>query len=224
MTLTRQQLARYIDHTLLKPDAPDSAIEQLCAEAREWGFAAVCVQPFWVSRAAERLAETEVRVATVVGFPHGATSSAAKYFEAGQAIDAGATELDMVLNLGALKSGHWRTVETDISTVVWTGHEKNVIVKVILECCYLTDEEKRRAAQIVAEAGADFVKTSTGFGPGGATVGDVRLLAETVAGRCGVKAAGGIRTLESALVMIDAGATRIGTSAGVEIVKSMRGE
>ncbi len=220
--MTKQELARRIDHTQLKPDAPEAAIRQCCAEAREHGFGAVCIQPCWVSLAEADLEDSGVRVGTVIGFPLGANAPAAKAFEAEEALRHGADELDMVLNISALKSGAWQAVEADIAGVVAVARVGGAEVKVILECAFLTEEEKRRAAGIVAASGADFVKTSTGFGPHGATIEDVRLLRAVVGDRCGVKAAGGIRDLPTALAMLEAGATRLGTSAGVAILAALQ--
>lgn len=221
MTRTRQELARVIDHTLLKPDAPEQAIRQLCAEAREHGFVSVCVLPCWASLAAADLEDSGVLVGTVIGFPLGANTPATKAFEAEEAIRQGAAELDMVLALSALKSGAWNAVEVDITGVVEVARAGGAEVKVIIECAYLNEAEKRQAAEIVAASGAAFVKTSTGFGPHGATVEDVRLLRSVVGERCGVKAAGGIRDLEAALAMLAAGADRLGTSAGLALLAAL---
>lgn len=210
------QLAPYIDHTLLKPDAVIEDIISLCREAAEYQFAAVCVNPVYVGLAAHLLAGTGVKVATVVGFPLGATPSAVKAFETKTAIEDKADEIDMVMNIGAAKSGQWQAVTEDIRQVV-AAAEGNP-VKVILETGLLTEEEKRLACQAVMEAGAHYVKTSTGFGPGGATVADIELFRAVVGDKAGIKASGGIRTREQALAMIAAGATRLGTSAGVKLV------
>lgn len=218
---TALELAQCIDHTLLKPDAPESALVRLCAEAQEFGFISVCVQPCWARLATRQMEGSPVLVGTVVGFPHGANTISARTFEAKQALRDGAHELDMVVNIGAIKSGAWQTVTWDIEAVVREAQAAGAEVKVILECAYLTDEEKRAAAEIVADSGAGFVKTSTGFGPHGATIEDVRLLRETVGDRCGVKAAGGIRDLTSALAMLEAGANRLGTSAGIAILQAL---
>lgn len=212
-----RDLARYIDHTLLKPTATEADILKLCDEARAYGFYAVCVNPYWVRTAARRLADTPVRVCTVIGFPLGATPTAVKVYETTQALSDGASEVDMVLNVGALKSGHESAVRDDIAAVVEAAQGK-ALVKVILETALLTDEEKVRACQLAKEAGAHYVKTSTGFGPGGATVADVRLMRETVGPEMDVKASGGVRDAQTARAMIEAGATRIGTSSGVAIV------
>ena len=214
-----QEIARFIDHTLLRPEATPAEICNLCDEAREHHFAAVCVNPTFVEQCAEALRGTGVRVCTVVGFPLGAHTTATKVFETRVAIADGATEIDMVVNIGALKGGQDDLVRRDIRGVVETAHCEEAIVKVIIEAALLTDDEKVRACQLSKEAGADFVKTSTGFGPGGATVHDVALMRHTVGAEMGVKAAGGIRNYEQALAMIQAGATRIGASAGVKIVQ-----
>ena len=217
-------LARYIDHTLLKPDATASDIDVLCEEAREYGFAAVCVNPFWVKRAASNLRGTDVRVASVVGFPFGATTAEIKALEARRAIRDGAREIDMVMNVGALKSGFHDVVRDDVAKVADACHEAGAALKVIIEAALLSDEEKIVAAHLAKEARADFVKTSTGFGPGGATIEDVLLIRETVGPTLGVKAAGGVRTAEDVRDMIAAGATRIGASAGVAIVSGGSGD
>lgn len=211
-------LARMIDHTLLAPDAAREDVERLCDEAARNCFASVCVNPWWVRTAAEKLAETPVRVSTVVGFPLGANRTETKVYEAVRAVEDGAVELDMVLNIGALRSGEYRDVERDIAGVVEaaTGHG---IVKVILETAKLADEEKVKACVLAQSAGARFVKTSTGFGGGGATEEDVRLMRRVVGGKMGVKASGGVSDQPTALAMIEAGATRIGASAGVRIVR-----
>ncbi len=212
-------IATMIDHTLLKPDATEAEIAQLCYEARKYGFAAVCVNPSYVRLAAQLLKDSPVKVCTVVGFPLGATLTEVKAYEAQRAIDDGAREIDMVINIGALKSKDYDTVFRDIATVVRTCHAGGAIVKVIIEAALLTDEEKVVACQLAKEAGADYVKTSTGFGPGGATVADVALIRRVVGPTMGVKAAGGIRSYEDAQKMVAAGATRIGASAGVKIVQ-----
>lgn len=213
-----RDLARYIDHTLLKPDATADDIDRLCAEAVEYGFAAVCVNPYWVSRCRTNLRGTPVRIASVVGFPLGATPAQIKAFEARRVIRDGAREIDMVINIGALKSGDYETVRTDIEQVSDACHESGALNKVIIEAALLTDEQKVIASSLAKEAKADYVKTSTGFGPGGATVHDVLLMRETVGPTMGVKAAGGIHTAEEVREMVAAGATRIGASAGVHIV------
>ena len=207
-----------IDHTLLKPDATRFEIEQLCAEALRYGFAAVCVNPSYVQTAARLLSGSPVKVCTVIGFPLGATSTAAKVHEAIQAFNDGAQEADMVMNIGMLKSGEHNFVRNDIAAVVEAGRTRNAAIKVILETCLLTDEEKISACSLAREAGADFVKTSTGFSKGGAAVQDIALMRKTVGAAMGVKASGGIRTQEQALAMIAAGATRIGATASILIV------
>lgn len=209
-------LASYIDHTLLKPIATVDDIIRLCEEAAQHKFAAVCVNPVYVDLAAHHLAGTGVKTATVIGFPLGATFTAAKVAEAKEAVLRKADELDMVLHIGAAKAGMWEVVTEDIRQVVAAADD--AIVKVIVETGLLTDEEKRRACQAVIDGGAHFVKTSTGFGPGGATEEDIRLFKQVVGDKIGIKASGGIRTREQALVMIAAGATRLGTSAGITIV------
>ena len=218
------EVAGYIDHTLLKPEARRAEIEQLCREARNYGFASVCVNPGWVKECAFALAGSPVKVCTVVGFPLGATVADVKAYETRRTIFDGATEIDMVINLGALKSGDHETVERDIRAVVEAAHDACAIVKVIIETALLTDEEKVRACLLAKSAGADFVKTSTGFSKGGATVADIELMRQTVGSTLGVKAAGGVRDLASAREMIAAGATRIGASAGVQIVQESKGQ
>jgi deoxyribose-phosphate aldolase len=208
-----------IDHTLLKPEATHDQITQLCEEAREYGFAAVCVNPTNVKLAAELLKGSPVAVCTVIGFPLGATLPEVKAYEAQQTIHYGATEIDMVINIGALKSEDYELVEQDIAAVARTCHDNGAICKVIIEAALLTEEEKITACQLAKKAGSDYVKTSTGFGPGGATVEDVTLMRRVIGPSMGIKAAGGIRTLETAKKMIEAGATRIGTSSSVKIVQ-----
>ena len=217
-------LARYIDHTLLRPDATAEEIDRLCAEAREHSFAAVCINPTWVHRAAVALRGTPVVVASVIGFPFGATTSDVKAAEARRAIRDGASEIDMVINIGALRSGMRDLVREDIARVSDACHEAGARNKVIIETALLTDEEKVVACRLARQARADYVKTSTGYASGGATVYDVALMREAVGPRMGVKAAGGIRTAEDVREMIAAGATRIGASAGVKIVTGGSGE
>jgi deoxyribose-phosphate aldolase len=212
-------IAKMIDHTLLKPEATQQEIAQLCFEARKYGFASVCVNPTWVSLCAELLKGSSVKVCTVIGFPLGATSSETKAFETETAIRQGATEIDMVINIGALKARDLETVARDIRGVVNAAHSHGIIVKVIIETVLLDDEEKTIACLVSKEAGADYVKTSTGFAGGGATVHDVELMRKTVGPQMGVKASGGVRTYEDAASMIKAGATRIGASAGVKIIQ-----
>jgi deoxyribose-phosphate aldolase len=217
-------LAKLIDHTLLKPDATQDQIAQLCYEARKYGFAAVCVNPSNVKLCSQLLKGSTVHVCTVVGFPLGATPPEVKAYEAQQAIDDGATEVDMVINIGALKSKDNALVERDIASVARTSHAAGAMLKVIIEAALLTDEEKVKACQLAQAAGADYVKTSTGFGPGGATVHDVELMRSAVGPEMGIKAAGGIRSLEDARAMVAAGATRIGASASVKIVQEASGK
>ncbi|MFH1419861.1 MAG: deoxyribose-phosphate aldolase [Planctomycetota bacterium] len=217
-------LAAYIDHTLLRPDATWQEILDLAAEAEQYGFASVCVQPTNVRRAADRLKGSRVRVCSVVGFPQGANVPETKALEARRAIRDGAREIDMVINIGALKSGDDDLVFRDIRGVAEACMEGRAISKVIIETAMLTDDEKVRACQLAKRARADFVKTSTGYGGGGATAHDVALMAEAVHGtKMGVKASGGIRNYEDAHKMIQAGATRLGASAGVKIVKEAKG-
>ena len=213
-------LAKTIDHTLLKPDATPDQIAQLCFEARKHGFASVCVNPTWVKLCAQLLHGSPVKVCTVIGFPLGATAPEVKAFETENAIENGATEIDMVINIGALKARDLELVARDIRGVVTGAHGRGAIVKVIIEAVLLTDEEKTVACLLSKEAGADFVKTSTGFAAGGATVHDVSLMRRAVGPGMGVKAAGGVRTYEDAESMIKAGATRIGASAGVKIIQA----
>ena len=212
-------VASLIDHTLLRPEATRAEIEQLCAEAAEHGFATVCINPTWVALASRRLRGSQVGVCSVVGFPLGATTADVKGYEAQRAIFDGATEVDMVLNVGALKSGDVDLVARDVAAVVETARRDGVVSKVIIEAALLERDEKITACQIARAAGASFVKTSTGFGPGGATVEDVALMRGVVGAGMGIKAAGGVRTLEGTQAMVAAGATRIGASAGVRIVK-----
>ncbi|TWI56398.1 deoxyribose-phosphate aldolase [Halalkalibacter nanhaiisediminis] len=213
-----QSIANLIDHTALKPETTKEQILKLCAEAKEYKFASVCVNPTWVKLAAEQLKDAEgVKVCTVIGFPLGANTPEVKRFEATNAIENGATEVDMVLNIAALKDKDDELVERDIRAVVEAAKGK-ALTKVIIEACLLTEEEKVRACELAVKAGADYVKTSTGFSTGGATVEDIRLMRKTVGPDIGVKASGGVRDLEGARAMVEAGATRIGASAGVSIV------
>ncbi|SES25862.1 deoxyribose-phosphate aldolase [Salisediminibacterium halotolerans] len=211
-------LATMIDHTQLKPETREEKIREICTEAKDYQFASVCVNPTWVKLSSELLTGTGVDVCTVIGFPLGANTPEVKAFETTDAIANGATEVDMVLNIGALKDGNDELVEKDMKAVVEAAKGK-ALTKVILETCLLTDEEKVRACEIAKRAGLDFVKTSTGFSTGNATVEDVALMRKTVGSDLGVKASGGIRSLEDAEAMKNAGATRIGASAGVKIVK-----
>ena len=211
-------IASYIDHTLLKQDATGQQIDQLCAEAAKYHFVSVCVNPYYVARCVKNLKGTDVKVCTVVGFPLGATTAESKAFEALQAIASGAKEIDMVMNVCAMKSGHTKAIEQEIQALA-AAVEGQAILKVIIETCLLTDEEKNQACRIARRSGADFVKTSTGFSTGGATVEDIALMRKAVGAKLGVKASGGIRDYATAKAMIEAGATRIGASAGVAIVK-----
>lgn len=224
--MTPEQLAKSIDYTLLKPNVVSEKIRKICSEAQKYNFATVVVQPCYVSLAAKLLEGTPIKVGTVVGFPFGAVTTAVKRFEATDAILRGARELDMVINIGALKLGEPQLVEQDIHGVVHAVRTEElregigaVIIKVIIETCYLEDDEKRMACHAAQNAGADFVKTSTGFGSHNATVDDVRLIREAVNPDVGVKASGGIKDFKTAIEMIDAGATRIGTSSGVKIMQ-----
>jgi deoxyribose-phosphate aldolase len=221
MSFSSAQLAGLIDHTLLKPDASPAQIQKLCAEARENKFYSVCVNGCWVSTAYQLLEDSDVKVVGVAGFPLGAMASDVKRFEAEAAIDDGAHEIDLVLNIARLKVGDDKYVLREIVDVVEAAEER--VVKVIMETCLLTDREKEHACQIIVESGAKFVKTSTGFNTGGATVADVKLLRATVGPAFGVKASGGIRDLPMALALIEAGATRLGTSSGMEILKGLSG-
>jgi deoxyribose-phosphate aldolase len=224
---TREQMAEriagMIDHTLLKPTATEEQIRTLCAEALEYRFASVCINPAWVPLCAQLLTGSPVKVCTVIGFPLGATLAAVKAYETQQTIAAGAQEVDMVINIGALKSGQDQVVQDDIAAVVNAARPAGALTKVIIETTYLTEDEKIRACRLARAVGAEFVKTSTGFGPGGATAEDVALMRRTVGPEMGIKAAGGIRTAADAQAMIAAGATRIGASAGVKIVAELKG-
>lgn len=220
MSIKKKQLAKMIDHTLLKPYAMQKDIVRLCDEAKRYGFAAVCVNPTYVPLASELLRGSGVKVDTVIGFPLGANTPKAKAYEAEVAIADGAEELDMVINIGALKSGDFHLVKKDIVAVVKAAQKGNATLKVIIEACYLTDEEKVKVCQIILDSGCDFVKTSTGFGDYGAKVEDVKLLRKIAGNQMGVKAAGGIRTYEDALKMVNAGASRLGASNGIRILKN----
>jgi deoxyribose-phosphate aldolase len=213
-------IASLIDHTLLRPEATRADIVKLCGEARQYGFATVCINPYWVPLAASELAGSAVKVCTVAGFPLGATSTEAKVAEAAAALRSGAREIDMVINVGALRSGDFDAVKLDIAAVARVCHDANAIVKVILETALLDDAQKTKACGLAQAAGADFVKTSTGFGPAGATVQDIVLMRHAVGPRMGVKAAGGIRTLDDFRAMVAAGANRVGASASVKIVEA----
>lgn len=216
-TLKSTDLARFIDHTLLKPEATEEQITALCREAVENNFCSVCINPYWVPTVSKLLQGSPVKVCTVIGFPLGATTTRTKAFEAEEAIDQGANEVDMVLNVGALKSGADDLVLNDIKAVVKSAQGK-AIVKVILETGLLNETEKIKACELSVAAGANFVKTSTGFGPGGATVEDIALMRRTVGPEIGVKASGGVRDYDTAVAMITAGASRIGTSSGIKII------
>lgn len=221
MDITRAELAKLMDHTLLKPEATASDIDRVVTEARAFGCASVCVNPCWVPRVAAGLAGSDITTCTVIGFPLGATTTATKVTEAREAVAAGAGEVDMVINVGALKGGDYNLVLADIAAVAQAAHEGGALLKVIIETCLLTDDEKRRACELSVQAGADFVKTSTGFSTGGATVADVELMRVAVGPNKGVKASGGIRTLADALAMIEAGANRLGVSAAVSILEEL---
>lgn len=216
---------KFIDHTLMRPDATRAQVERLCAEGAQYRFASVCVNPCWTKLAYELLQKTGVNVCVAVGYPLGATTTLVKVFEADQAIDAGAAEVDMVINIGALKSGLHDFVSDDIAGVVKACRrvkQAGALLKVIIETALLTEREKRLACEIARDAGADFVKTSTGFNGGGATIEDIRLMRAVVGPDMGVKASGGVRTYAQAMAMIEAGATRIGTSHGVAIMQGMK--
>jgi deoxyribose-phosphate aldolase len=217
------EIAAIIDHTLLKPEATRTQIEQLCREAVEFRFATVCVNPTWVALCAARLRPSPIAVCAVVGFPLGATTPDVKQYETRRALFDGAREIDMVMNIGALKSGDLRLVERDIDAVVSVCREAGALTKVILETALLTDEEKTTACVLAKAAGADYVKTSTGFGPGGATVADVALMRRVIGGDMGVKAAGGVRDRADVDALVAAGASRIGASASVRILKGAEG-
>lgn len=217
--ITKKTMASMIDHTILKASATEEIIEALCQEAIKYDFASVCINPVFVKLAAKKLSRSNVKVCTVIGFPLGANSPETKAFEAAKAVEDGAQEVDMVINVGILKSGNLKYVEDEISGVVKAS--KGALVKVIIETCFLTDEEKVTACKLAMNAGANFVKTSTGFGTGGATAADVALMRKTVGASMGVKASGGIRSLSEALAVIEAGANRIGTSSGVSIIDEM---
>ncbi len=218
-TASEPSIASYIDHTLLKADATKEQVLKLCQEAITYNFASVCVNTYWVPRCVIALHGSPVKVAVTVGFPLGAMSTKGKVAETKEAVKQGAGEVDMVLNIGALKSGDLKTVAEDIYQVVRVSHRYGAITKVIIETCLLTDDEKVTACLLAKDAGADFVKTSTGFSTGGATVEDIKLMREVVGPIMGVKASGGVRSYADALKMIEAGATRIGTSSGIKIVE-----
>jgi len=218
--LNRETIARSIDHTLLRSDATYGDIENLCREALDFGFHSVCINPSFVKNAKDFLKDSEVKVTTVIGFPLGATLTDVKVYEAMNAARLGADELDIVINISALKSGDWKTVRKDLADIIMaTG---GLIHKAIIETCYLDEDEKKKAAMSALDAGSEFIKTSTGFGPKGAEIEDVRLIKSLVGDRAGIKAAGGIRTLKQAIDFIEAGATRIGTSLGVGMMREMK--
>ena len=219
--MTKQELAKYIDHTVLKADATDAALKKLCAEAREYGFASVCVNPVRVREAKALLEGADVAVCTVVGFPLGQNTVKVKGFEALEAIENGASEVDYVLNVAKVKDGDWEYIRREMAALTAICHSYGAHIKVIFENCYLTKDEIVKCAEIAREVKPDFIKTSTGFGTGGATVEDVKLMKDTVGDEVKVKAAGGIRDLAAALAMIDAGAERLGCSAGVKLVSEV---
>lgn len=217
MTTDKFNLAKFIDHSLLRPDATETEIKRLCDEAREYGFFSVCIHPYFVGTAKKMLEGSDVKLTTVIGFPLGMTLTRMKIFEAMESVQEGAQELDTVLNLGEAKAGRWDLVKREISDLITATPE--AVHKIIIETFYLSDEEKIKASLIAMDAGAEFVKTSTGFAPTGAVLRDVLMIREATEGRIGIKAAGGIRTLKELMDFIEAGATRIGTSRGVEIMK-----
>ena len=219
--MNKKDLARMIDHTILKADATEMEVEKLCTEALEYNLASVCINPSMVEKAANMLKGSDVKVCTVIGFPLGATTTEVKAFETEDVIKKGATEVDMVINIGKLKEGNIEYVKKDIEAVVNAAKGK-ALTKVIIETCLLTDEEKVTACKLSKEAGADFVKTSTGFSTGGATASDIKLMRETVGPDLGVKASGGVRSLEDAMAMIENGATRIGASASIAICEGTK--
>lgn len=218
--MKKKDIAELIDHTLLKPDASYKDIQRLCKEALKFGFHSVCVHPYFIGLAKNLLRNSNVRVTTVIGFPFGMTMTDVKVYEAMNAFLAGADELDIVIDIGALKSGDWDFVRKDISDVI--ASTKGLVHKIIIETCYLNTAEKKKAVEIALEAGADFIKTSTGFGPKGAQIRDIKMIKTIVGDKAAIKAAGGIRTLKQVLSMLDAGASRIGTSASVQIIKKLR--
>ncbi|MYV04587.1 deoxyribose-phosphate aldolase [Furfurilactobacillus milii] len=224
MTLTVAQLAKYMDHTMLKPEATSAMIDKTVAEAREYNTAFVCINPYWVARVHKGLEGTDIATCTVIGFPLGASTTATKVFETNGAIDNGADEIDMVINIGELKSNHDEAVLADIKAVAEATHAKGKLLKVIIENALLTDEEKRRASELTVKGGADFVKTSTGFSTSGAKAEDVRLMREAVGPDFKIKAAGGMHSLKDALAMIDAGANRLGVSASVAILEEAKAQ
>jgi deoxyribose-phosphate aldolase len=220
--LTERQIAKTIDHSLLRPELDDAFVDAGCRLAAEYDVASVCVRPVDVRRAKAILAGTDVKVGTVIGFPHGSSTTATKAFEAERALDDGAVELDMVIDIGALKSGRDEDVHRDIAAIVDIAHARGAIVKVILENAYLTDDEKVRGSRATESAGADFVKTSTGFAPGGATHDDLALMRRTVSPRVQVKAAGGVRTLDALIEVMNLGVSRVGATATKAIIDDFR--
>lgn len=219
--MTRETMAKMIDHTLIKQNASEDQIKKLCAEAKEYGFWSVCINPCYVALCAEELKDSDVKVCTVVGFPLGASTTETTVFQSVEAIKNGASEIDMVINVGAIKSGNWDYVYNDIKAVADAVKANGGLLKVIIETCLLSDDEKIKACEISKKAGADFVKTSTGFSTGGATVDDIKLMRNTVGPDMGVKASGGIHNAKEALAMAEAGASRIGASAGIEILNGL---
>lgn len=213
-------IARLIDHTFLRPDATEEEIRKICDEAKKYGFFSVCVHPYFLKTVRRSLSGTDIRISAVIGFPLGMTLPRVKIYEAMESVFEGANELDIVMNQGLAGAGRWDDVRREISDIITAAPE--AVHKVIIETCYLTDDEKKKAALSVMDAGAGFVKTSTGFGPSGATVRDVELIASATKGKIGIKAAGGIKNFKDALALIEAGATRIGTSSGVRIIKEAR--
>lgn len=224
MTLTVAQLAKYMDHTMLKPEATSAMIDKTVAETREYNTASVCINPYWVARVHKGLEGTDIATCTVIGFPLGASTTTTKVFETNDAIDNGADEIDMVINIGELKSNNDEAVLADIKAVAEATHAKGKLLKVIIENALLTDEEKRRASELTVKGGADFVKTSTGFSTSGAKAEDVRLMREAVGPDFKIKAAGGMHSLKDALAMIDAGANRLGVSASVAILEEAKAQ
>lgn len=218
------KINQYIDHTLLKPEAQLSQIQILCEEAKEWEFYSVCINSYFVKRAVGFLNSSNVKVCTVVGFPLGASTMETKRFEAMKAVAEGAREVDMVINISAIKSQEWQYVLDDMASLAQVTHQQGALLKVILETCLLTEEEKKKACELAVKASVDFVKTSTGFSTGGATIEDVKLMRSVVGPTMGIKASGGIRDLATAKAMIEAGATRLGTSSGILIAKGLQGE
>ncbi len=219
--MKERNIAKLIDHSLLRPDATEADIVRLCEEAGEYGFFSVCMHPSFLETARDVLFKTHVKTAAVIGFPLGMSLSRVKIYEAMESVIKGADELDIVINIGMAKSGDWQGMEREITDIVTATPE--AVHKVIIEACYLTDDEKRKACAAIINAGAKFIKTSTGFGPSGAVVRDVELIRSVTKGKVGIKAAGGIKTLKEVTAFIEAGATRIGTSSGVEIMKELVG-